>query len=92
LAHRKELEGGIDPRRSIRPGARQSIGTTQSETPKPASASVSSIGKSVRITDNPIWIELPDATDKHSVHFLVYEFVEHYLKPHREVPEDRFAS
>jgi hypothetical protein len=88
LADRKELEAGIDPRCSIRPGARQSIGTKQTETREPASTPVSSDAKSVWTTDNPISIEKPSPTDKHSVHFLVYEFVEHYLKPHREVPEE----
>jgi hypothetical protein len=38
--------------------------------------------------DDPLSIPKPSDDDKHSVHFLVYEFVEYYVKPNREVPQE----
>lgn len=93
VAHRKELEAGIDPRRSVRPGAQRPIVTRHTvragESEAPTSNFVAiNAHVSVPPTDDPQSIEKPDANDKRSVRFLVYEFVEHYVKPNREVPEE----
>ena len=93
LAHRKELEDGIDPRRSVRPGARRPIVTKQpmraaAEATGPSASAISSDGEPPSIAEDPLSIEKPDPADKHSVHFLVYEFVEHYVKANREVPKE----
>lgn len=93
LAHRRELEAGIDPHQAERPGAKKPVRVRA--IPKPVAAEKNSLATSNAIADyqkaesaDPLFIQKPPADDKHSVHFLVYEFVEFYVKPSREVPEE----
>jgi Arm DNA-binding domain len=92
LAHRREIKRGIDPRRSERP--RPYLEPTQvwprssNEPPKRTPPGpMGSISIAVRAAGERA-IPKPDLADRTSFHFLAYEYVEYYVKPSRDVPEE----
>jgi hypothetical protein len=92
LAHRKDLDDGIDPRRSARPDIKPS---TEIRRRQPRSAddeanafAPAQSSPAAPDVHDPLLIPKPSDDDKHSVHFLAYEFVEFYVKPNREVPQE----
>jgi len=93
LAHRRELENGIDPRRAPRPGVKQSIRADGAPQAKADGRAENTSETSITLYENakaaePLLIPKPTDDDKHSVYFLVYEFVEFYVTPSREVPQE----
>lgn len=93
LTHRRELEAGIDPRQAERPGAQNPSRVRALPKPDAAESNCAATGNVITIDQigrsaDPLFIPKPPSDDKHSVHFLVYEFVEFYVKPSREVPEE----
>jgi len=87
---RNDLDDGIDPRRSARPTARRAspAGTVDHGTIARLDATPESTAVGISEAEDPLSIAKPDPDDKHSVHCLVYEFVELYVKPNREVPQE----
>jgi hypothetical protein len=93
LAHRQDLDDGIDPRRSARPALRAANNVTPHGRPEapvvtarnPTDPDWSTAAQNI---NDLLSIPEPEEEDKHSVHFLVYEFVEFYVKPNREVPQE----
>jgi integrase len=93
LNHRRELEKGIDPRQGLRPGIPRALDIdnvpdvnipVRARTDNDSAISVNGLAGS----SDPLFIPKPPDDDKQSVHFLVYEFVEFYVKPNREVPQE----
>ena len=90
LAHRREIKRGIDPRKSERPylgpahvPPPASSELAQRTSPSPLrSISVAVGAKGAR------GIPMPELGDKSSFHFLAYEYVEYFVKPSRDVPEE----
>jgi integrase len=90
LAHRREIKRGIDPRTSDRPylGPAHVLLPSSSEPPQRTSPrplrsiSVAANAKGTRE------IPKPELGDKSSFHFLAYEYVEYFVKPSRDVPEE----
>jgi hypothetical protein len=94
LEHRKELEAGIGPRRSVRPHSRRPIAGPHTAGPRPSSEetrrNVTTISAHVptEAPDDPLTVSKPDPSDKYTIHFLIYEFIEIYIKPNRHAPEE----
>jgi integrase len=82
LENRDLLDRGIDPRKAKRSHRRQlPTPVLTSGVPKtPAAPTAPSSTKPLRS------LARPPADDKHSVHFLAYEYVEGYVRPNREDP------
>jgi len=90
LAHRREIQRGIDPRKGERPYLRQTKVPPQSLSEPPQSTRpepVVSISVTARTAAERA-IPKPAVGDKRSFHFLAYEYVEFYVKPGRDVPEE----
>jgi hypothetical protein len=80
LKHRKEIDSGIDPRRAPRPRSHRGSSSPRKSRSNPPAPLLPLKTATPRRPDL-LSIERPDPTDKHSIHFLVYEFVESYVKP-----------
>lgn len=83
IAHQNQIRRGIDPRATERDIARRSKGARASVGPTSASLVAALIGDLAPATpkDDPLSIPKPeDPADKHSIHFLAYEYVEFYVK------------
>jgi hypothetical protein len=90
LAHRREIKRGIDPRKSERPylGPAHVLPLSSSELPQRTSTSTLrsiSVAADAKGTRE---IPKPELGDKSSFHFLAYEYVEYFVKPSRDVPEE----
>jgi integrase len=93
LAHRSEIKRGIDPRTGARPTKTPASRAAHQTYPAPASQTSSGSGRvfSASLIDGgecPLSIPQPAPNDKTSFHLLAYEYVEYYVKPHRELPRE----
>jgi len=87
IKHQNQIKDGIDPRATEREIAGRIPSRKPVARPVPASseaASPKALAPATR-ADDPLSIPKPDdPADKHSVHFLAYEYVEFYVKRERE--------
>jgi Arm DNA-binding domain len=87
ITHQNQINRGIDPRATHRPGIAHAAGdgvelvrVTRESSNGPTQEHTTPINR-----DDPLSIPQPDdPDDKHSVHFLAYEYVEYYVKRQRE--------
>ena len=82
LENRDLLERGIDPRKAKRSHRRQLSAEASKSLPLKGHASPTAPSSTRPFQSLP----RPPADDKHSVHFLAYEYVEGYARPNREDP------
>jgi hypothetical protein len=91
LAHRREIKRGIDPRKSDRPYIGPTKPLRQSSTTRPQSTSLAPVRQILTAVDaegSERGIPKPDPGDKTSFHALAYEYIEYFVKPSRDVPEE----
>jgi integrase len=90
LVHRKAIEDGIDPRRTARPNAHRSRAETCQTSGKAELPTrlPNTSQPSAAACHDPLSLPKPDPNDKQSFHFLAYEYVEFFVKPTRDVPQE----
>jgi integrase len=90
LAHRKELSHGIDPRRSSRAAIKpeRSVARARPIEQHQHAPDASNTSAAATTPRDRISIPKPDDHDKQSFHFLAYEYVEHFVKISRDVPQE----
>jgi hypothetical protein len=87
------LENGIDPRHAARPGIQRPpvVGDLRTASLMAHAGNSNDSANTVnanRDSEDALVIPKPPDDDRQSVHFLAYEFVEFYVKPNRDVPQE----